>query len=634
MSAKSILIIFYFCFVTIIPSIGLSNDNSEEPIGNHERIPKLENPISVKYLEEKLRKSQPRLILNSKIERSLKKRIKTDPVIKNLYEAIKLNASEIYNEPLLERVIIGRRLLATSREFLWRINMLGMVYRIEKDSKTLKRINEELLAVCNFSDWNASHFLDVAEMSLAAALALDWTAGDLPESTIKLAKSALIEKGLKPSWAEVGNSPSWVNGRNNWNQVCNGGMIAASIAVAEDEPELAAKTIHRALDGMPHALMEYSPDGVYPEGSTYWGYGTGFSVVTAAMLESAFNTDFGLTDYPAFKKSAVFRVMSEAPSGRYYNFADCGDKRKETGDVILAWFATKTQNAAFFEKERFLMPADKMGKLSRLAGAGLVWISQFEDTDSGEIPTVWKGEGTNPIVVFKGDENDSHAYYFGGKGGRATTSHGNMDAGSFIFELDDVRWVIDPGSQSYHKLERTGFDLWNDCQNCQRWTLLTKNNFGHSTISVNNSLFINDGFVPLTNFEDGENPKATFDLTALYGDKIKSARRTFKRDSPTSILIEDELEISDKTELITWQLMTTADIHITKGGAVLMQDGKKLFVENMSHPELMFSIISLDPAPMKLDRQIKNLKRMELRIPAWYLKEGKGEIKVRLSGEY
>src|SRR3546814_17731252 len=133
-------------------------------------------------------------------------------------------------------------------------------------------------------------------------------------------------------------------------------MIAASLAIAERDPELAAKTLHRALDGLPNALHEYMPSGVYPEGSTYWGYGTGFSVITIAMLESAFGTDFGYGDYPAFKESAIFRVLCNAPSGMYYNFADCGDKRSQNGDIILAWFASKTGNPVFFERDRFMRP--------------------------------------------------------------------------------------------------------------------------------------------------------------------------------------------------------------------------------------------------------------------------------------
>ncbi|WP_233752727.1 heparinase II/III domain-containing protein [Flavilitoribacter nigricans] len=594
-------------------------------------IPQLENPMSVEYLKKNLEKKSPRLVLNRSIEKELKQKLKTDPVLQNVYKAIQLNADEIRKQPLLERIQIGRRLLSVSREMLYRMNMLGMVYRIDGDKAVLDRINEELIAVCNFSDWNPSHYLDVAEMSMAVAIGLDWTAGKLPKSTIALAKNALVEKGIKPSYNKKGNT-GWVNGTNNWNQVCHGGMIAAAITVAEDEPELAAETIHRALEGMPHALVEYGPDGVYPEGSTYWGYGTSFSVVTAAMFESAFGTDFGLGDYPSFKESAVFRELCNAPSGWYFNFADCGDKRSENGDFTLAWFASKTGNPAYFEKERFLRPAADMGKLGRTAGAALVWLSQYESKAGEKMPTAWQGGGANPIVIFTGEENDPHQYYFGGKGGRGMVNHGNMDGGSFIFELNGVRWVVDPGNQSYHELEKTGFNLWGRCQDCERWTLLTKNNYGHSTLTINNELHRTEGLATITDFKDGNKPEATVEMSATLGDVVKSAERRFVKDSPTSILIEDRIVTNDATKMVSWQLMTTADVEITKGGAVLKQDGKQLKLENLSHPELTVSVISLDPAPLELDRQIEGLKRIELRLPAYLIEDGEGLIRVRLSG--
>ncbi len=620
-SYKAIVVFltFLFCFS------GVSSEEKE--------IPMLDNPMSVQYLKKNLRKSQPRLVLNSTIEKNLRKKLKTDPVVQNMYKAIQLNAAEVHTKPLLERIKIGRRLLSVSREMLYRMNMLGMVYRIDKDPIILKRINDEVVAVCNFFDWNPSHYLDVAEMSMAVAIALDWTAGKLPKSTIQLAKNALIEKGIKPSWPASGKNPGWSYGTNNWNQVCNGGMIAASIAIAGVDPELAAKTIHRALDGLPHSLAEYGPDGVYPEGSTYWGYGTSFSVVTAAMLESAFGTDFGHLDYPAFKESAIFRSLMNAPSGWYYNFSDCGDKRSENGDITLAWFATKTGNKVLFEKERFLRPAEEMGKLSRITGAGLVWLSQYVEKGEAKMPTAWKGEGANPVVIFTGGENDSHQYYFGGKGGKATNNHGNMDAGSFIFELNCVRWVVDPGNQGYHALEQTGFNLWSSCQDCERWTLLTKNNFGHSTISVNNQLHVVDGKATIADFKEGENPEATFELSPTFKGQLKNAQRRFVKDGPTSLIIEDKIETSEETKIITWQLMTTADVEIVEGGAILKQDGKTLKLENISHPELSISIVSLYPAPLKLDRQIEGVKRLEIRIPAWTIEGDKTKIKVRLSGE-
>lgn len=590
-------------------------------------LPVLDNPMSVAYLKKNLRKSHPRLVLNTSIEKVVKAKIKSDPAVKNYYEAIRLNAKGLMDKPYLERIQTGRRLLSVSREMLYRVNMLGMVYRMEKDPEVLDRLNNEIIAVCKFSDWNPSHFLDVAEMSLAVALGIDWGYSDLPRSTIDLAIDALIEKGIKPSWPANDKSPGWSSGTNNWNQVCNGGLIAASIAIAEKDPELAAKTIKRALDGLPYALASYLPDGIYPEGSTYWDYGTGFSVITCAFLESAFGTDFGHSRIDAYMNSAYFRLMCNAPSGWYYNFADCGDRRGKNADVILAWFAAKTGNGAFYEADRLMMPAKDMNKLSRLGGAALVWIAQFKEKEQAKVPSLWYGRGHNPLAIFTGN----NGYYLGAKGGRATISHGNMDAGSFIFELDGVRWVIDPGNQDYHALETTGFDLWGMCQDCQRWTLLTKNNWGHSTLTVNEQLHKVGGEAPLLEVKEGDRPEAIFDMTPPLEGQLKTAKRTFTKNSDTSLTITDEIETSAETNLITWQLMTTADVELTAGGAILRQDGKMLKLNNLSHPDYRFSVISLDPAPLELDRQIKNLKRIELRIPAWTLKDGRGTIKTQLT---
>ena len=617
-----------------------SSNLSAQTLDNHERQPvKLGNPISAAYLQKNLSKQSPRLVLNKKIEENLREKLKTDPVIQNVYKAIKLNAESVFEKSIINLdILLEQRSqdnqLDISRDLLHRINMLAMVYRIEKDPRMLKRINEEVIAACNFPTWNPRHFLDVGEMSLAIALAIDWTAGDLPKSTVDLAKKSLIEKGIKPSWPANGKNPGWAYGNNNWNQVCHGGMVAASIAVAEIEPELAAKTIHRAIDGMVYALAEYGPDGVYPEGATYWGYGTSFSVVTAAMFESAFGTDFGMLDYPAFKESAVFRILSNAPSGLMYNFADCGDRRSRNGDFTLAWFASKTGNKTFFEKDLFMQAPEKMGKLSRLAGVSLVWMAQYEEKGEETIPTAWKGDGANPVVFFTGGENDPHKYYFGGKGGRGTVNHGNMDGGSFVFELNGVRWSIDPGNyHSYGIIERTGFKLWSNCQECDRWKLLNKNNFGHSTISVNNELHVVDGKATIVDFKTGSKPEATIEMTPAFKGQLKSARRRFVKDGPTSLLIEDNIEISEETELITWQLMTQADVEIIDGGAILRQDGKSLKMENLSYPELTMSVISLYPPPLYLDCKKEGLKRLEIRIPAWTIEDDKLSIRVRLAGD-
>ena len=592
-----------------------------------EDIPILENPITVQYLKKNLRKSHPRLALTPSIEKNLKAKIKSDPMVGNVYQAIRQNADRIMNSDLLTRRQQGRRILGTSREMLYRVNMLGMVYRIEKDPAVLERLNQEVITVCNFTDWNPAHFLDVGEMSLAVALAIDWAGDALPRSTVDLGMEALIEKGIKPSWQpELHGDVQWINIHHNWNQVCHCGMVAASIAVAEKEPELAARTIKRALDGLPHALATYMPDGVYPEGPGYWGYGTGFSVVLISLMESAFGTDFGQAAYPGFMESTTFYMLSHAaPSGLVYDFADTGTERAVHGNMELAWFAAKTGNKMFLDEERFLKAPEQKRRLGRTAGIGLISLSRFKEKENTKLPTAWVGDGINPIAIFSDDQ-----FYLGCKGGHGSSNHGHIDAGSFIFELDGVRWAIELGNQDYHKLEQIGFDQWRVDQNSQRWSLLSKNNLGHSTLTVNDQIFQVDGHATIESFTDGEQPQVTFDLTPVYGDLMTCAKRTFLRDGATSLTITDKLTTSEKTEVVTWQLMTTADIKLSGKDAILKQGGKTLKIENISHPACSFSVVSLCPAPLEVDVQIEGLKRLELRVPAWMFQEGKGEVKVRL----
>lgn len=588
--------------------------------------PRLQNPVSIDYIKKNLKKSTPRLILTPSVEKNLMNRLKNDPVVQNYYKAIKIEANDIIGRPELERVVVGRRLLGTSREMLRRMTILGMVYRIDGNREALNKIDRELKAVCGFQDWNPSHFLDVAEMSLAVAIAIDWTGNALPRQTVEMAKNALIEKGLIPSETRMN-----FNSTNNWNQVCNGGMIAASIVIAEKNPELAAKTIKKSLDGMPGALKQYIPDGVYPEGATYWDYGTSFSCVTSSMLTTAFGTDFSLSDYPGFIESARFKMLMTAPSGYYFNFADCGDRTSRHGDIVLAWFAQKTGNSGFLEKEKFLIPAENYGSLSRLAGIGLIWLSQFEQTTSEPLPHNWLGNGPNPVVVFRGGENDKYGFYFGGKGGRANLSHGNMDAGTFVFELNGVRWVIDPGNQDYNALEQAGFDLWNQTQNSPRWSLLTKGNHGHSNLTVNDSRFKVDASAKITEFKNGDKPEASVDLTPIYDGKVNSAIRRFVKDSDHSIIIEDNIVINDSTTSVTWALMTTSEIIPTDDGAKLLKDDKTLNLKISSPAGFRVSIISLSPPPSVFDKKIEGLKRLEIRIPAYTVTDKKLTISVRLS---
>jgi hypothetical protein len=65
--------------------------------------------------------------------------------------------------------------------------------------------------------------------------------------------------------------------------------------------------------------------------------------------------------------------------------------------------------------------------------------------------------------------------------------------------------------------------------------------------------------------------------------------------------------------MISWAIMTTAEVTSTKAGAVLKQDGKLLNLSVVLQDHIQVSTIMMDPPPMAPDRKIDNLKKVELR---------------------
>ena len=107
----------------------------------------------------------PRLLLGRGEEAKLRDEIAADPQIKAIWELIHRSADAMLAEPSIERKMVGRRLLGESRTCLRRMTHLGMAYRLTGEQRYADRAKAEMLAVAAFTDWNPSHFLDVAEMT-------------------------------------------------------------------------------------------------------------------------------------------------------------------------------------------------------------------------------------------------------------------------------------------------------------------------------------------------------------------------------------------------------------------------------------------------------------------------------------
>ena len=99
--------------------------------------------------------------------------------------------------------------------------------------------------------------------------------------------------------------------------------------------------------------------------------------------------------------------------------------------------------------------------------------------------------------------------------------------------------------------------------------LLTKNNFGHSTLTINDSLYNYKGYAPLINYTDGDEPEVEYDMSDIFTGQVLSANRKFIKLSKSSCRIEDDLVFNDNTKKLTWGMMTVAEVYPTNGGAIL-----------------------------------------------------------------
>lgn len=545
--------------------------------------------------------NHPRVLLFAGEEAAIKKKAIADPAWRTLHEAIIKEADRLLKKKPVTRVMTGRRLLAVSREALRRIFFLSYAWRMTNKKIYGLRTEKEMLAVAAFSDWNPSHFLDVAEMTMAMAIGYDWTYHQLSNPSKQRIAKAIIDKGLLPSLDAQYNY--WLHTNNNWNQVCNAGITFGALAVYENDPLLSLSLINRAITSVPLAMKEYSPDGAYPEGYAYWGYGTSFNVMLISALEKLFNQDFGLNAIPGFLKTAGYLENMTGPTGIPFNYSDAG-----MGGGLqpaMFWFASKLNNPSLLwvERSRLIQSKEKDIVRNRLLPAALIWqaglsVLQAPAPDS----LTWIGHGATPVALMRSSWTDGAAIFVGIKGGTPSENHAHMDIGSFVMDADGERWAMDFGMQEYESLESKGIKIWGRTQDAERWSVFRYSNQAHNTITVNNQHQRVNGFALITaSSSDPTFMYAVTDMTELYKGVLTEARRGIGIVNKAYVVVRDEIKTADTITTVRWNMVTQASARITGDKEIeLTQNGKVLLLKVDTDVPFEMKTWSTDP-PHRFD---------------------------------
>ncbi len=566
-----------------------------------------------------IREDHPKLLASKEDFDRLRARL-SDPLGQELLAFIRETGEALLTAEPAQYRLKGIRLLDESRTALKHLSTFAFLYRVYVEDKYKEKTIAYLDHVTGFPNWNPRHYLDVGEMTLAVSIAVDWLWDELSAEQRDRYLQAIIEKGLEPSLDESLSTNWWMYYNNNWNPVCHSGLTAGAILIADRQPDLTERIINRAIKAVPIAMAETDPDGVYPEGPTYWNYGTEFSIFFIDLLNRAVGHSFGLENHVSFKKSMGFRAMSVTPTGKFYNFFDSGPRLYYS--PAATWFAkTYGMPTAHLESRRLIKNLLTSGEWTRdnfrhrtLAFTALWYPEDVPSQASleSDLPQFWQGHGDNPVAMIRSSWVDTNAFFLGFKGGLGSISHAHMDAGSFIYEDEGVRWAVDLGAQTYLSLESKNVGLWDRRQNSDRWRVFRLGPYSHNLMLIDEQLHDVTEPAPLSNIVVQDNRlSSSVDLSVVNQAHVKTYKRTFTVHDMKVLQIDDRIAGARKpfehegrnSASLHWRMVTQADVSVDGDRAILKQDGKTCYLKVALPEDVPFTLRSdsLDPPPYYWD---------------------------------
>jgi hypothetical protein len=553
-----------------------------------------------------LRAGHPRLLLTDDQLASAVAAAKTDPLRAALHARILAVAEAELTTPPIQHVLIGPRLLDKSRTCVARVLTSALAYRLTGDERFFDRARKEMLTAAAFPDWNPSHFLDVAEMSFAVAIGYDWLYAHLSPADRATIKGALLTHGLElapNAYAPGGPTDQrvkrWVLAHHNWNQVCNAGMIAAGLALADDEPALARLVINGAVKSLPLAMAAYAPDGAYPEGPGYWNYGTTYNVIALALLDGALGTDFGLGQTAAFDRTAGYRLAVQSPAGLGFNYADGAPTIGLS--PAYTWLATRFGPPQALAHCRALLTAGLARprpdrESDRFLALNALWFPHAARAGLASAPLDVRFRGPAETAIFRSAWDDPRALFVGFKAGRNDVNHAHLDLGSFVLDADGVRWAQDLGPDDYNLPDYFGK---------KRWTYYRLNNHSHNTLTPAGVLQDPKAVAPIVAFASTPaRAVAVADLTGVYPGAAQRILRGVAVLDRARVLVQDDLTGLKPGTALTSRLLTGARVSLAADArsATLTQNGRTLRVEILTPAAARFSVAPATP-PMAAENR-------------------------------
>lgn len=567
--------------------------------------------------------NHPRLIMNDTELASLKSRLDqgTDEILVNLHKIAISKANSFIGaaEIVYKLDVSGRRILSQAKDCTSRLLHLSYAYRITGDQKYLDEVEKVLGWVTAFPDWNAKrHFLDPAELAGGVAICYDWLYPVLKAETKSKIEKCFKDYLFYPAKNKIWNLNFYTT-KDNWNTSCNGGIITAALAIYEKDATECREMIEKSVESIPACMTySFSPDGAYEEGYSYLSdVLSKIPVLIITPLKDCLGTDSGISATPGWQKASDCFLFLEGTAGSQFSYSDADNSLRPCYGMWYFAQDFKAPSVLFNElaliRKNSYNPSGDNGRFFPIV---LAYAAKMGTVDFSKVSKPSKkmffgrgaaaGEGVDLCMIRTLWDKSVNDKYLGTKGGKASSSHAHMDAGSFVYDAFGVRWSWDLGLQSYTSLENglkaLGGNLWDMGQSSLRWKVLRLNNRYHSTLTINDSDQDVNGYATITNtWEKADDMGCELNLTPAYGKTTNGCHRSFH-------LKGDDLEIIDEVSAtksgqakVQWRMVTKADVTVTKDYIKLSSSGKTVYLTaKSSGPAIEYATW----APTSLDSRI------------------------------
>jgi len=509
---------------------------------------------------------------------------------------------------------------------------LAFAYQMTDNINYAKLVYDYSLALGEWNHWGPGHFLNCADGAYPVALAYDWcydaftelnSKGELAKYDGEIYDQAKIAKilfthAILPGYIQTMNVPcpwprwqsdsQYATKESNWNAVCTAGMVAAGLAIInQDIPtaglsfktqtrkstqgftesvtlmgaigntvihknlytyaDYAAKLLSINLGGMVnYGLSQYVPDGSYIESAGYWAYGTNSLYRMIEYLVSATGDDYGFMDSWGMDKTTLFAIHAESSDYRAWSYHDGGTSAMDLSHALFVGSFYGDDNLIKVRKNQL-----NNGKSSTLYD---IIFYDTSITGDAKLDLDYYMEGIDGFATRSSWEKG--ALYAGLMGGSNSVSHGQIDAGSFVYHNGGNIWFHDLGSDNYN-ISEGYFGNYN---------LYVQSAEGHNVIClVDEETDVPYGQVrystsPIVDYDTfgDDGSYAIINTAEAYGAHAKRAKRgMLLTNSRQTLIIQDEITFNGKKSAYWFGHYMLGDSYVDS--VMLSADGRTAFMK-------------------------------------------------------